>query len=544
MMKISTTGWLLVALGCVASCGGSFGDAPGSGSSGSGSPDGGGGSGQTNGGTDSDGGVLDGGVITPGPEAFSFDPAPDRVYVRQGQTTKVPITVTRTRTPGSDIQVIVTGAPAGVTPAPFIIPSGSNTGDLPITIGALPQGDLQGMLTLEGSAGGTAMATNNYKLSVSGNRGSPDVTFGTNGTGIIEDTTDYYSINSVTPPQNDGKILISTTKSYDQTTGQYTSAVIRLNANGLVDSTLTDTSIQKILGLLEYKGVTADANGRIVVMSAPGTITRYKANGVLDATLFNTKSPIYAVFAGPNDSIYVGGLTPFLQISATGQGIMASCPGFSLNGNTMITNMSLLPTGALAFTIGAYLSNGLGVGRYTDPSNCTLDENYGTNGGVWYSPDWRGFADALFETDGSVDLLPGKANTNPRIYSLVRIDPTGNPTTIMDLPLDVGSGGGITRAPDGRYIVAGHQSTSTTSMDVAYYNYDNTDFTPDMTIGTQGIVNISIPKSTTLTNLTTGVGLRAVYTPDGSRTVVVGSIQGTNAAGTPVQHFVVARIWN
>jgi len=79
-MKIFSIRSLLVAVGCLASCSGSFGDAPGS-------PDGG--SSQTNGGTDPGVGVgdLDSGVVEPGP-TFSFVQAVGLVYVRQGQTTR------------------------------------------------------------------------------------------------------------------------------------------------------------------------------------------------------------------------------------------------------------------------------------------------------------------------------------------------------------------------------------------------------------------------------------------------------------------------
>ncbi|MCL2776374.1 MAG: hypothetical protein FWD73_00105 [Polyangiaceae bacterium] len=94
----------------------------------------------------------------------------------------------------------------------------------------------------------------------------------------------------------------------------------------------------------------------------------------------------------------------------------------------------------------------------------------------------------------------------------------------MDLPLDGGSGG-ITRAADGRYLVAGGQlqPAGNIFMAVAYYK---SNLTRDTSIGNQdGIV--PIPVSTALTNppngSVRGVGLRAVYIPDGSRTVVVAS---------------------
>jgi hypothetical protein len=104
--------------------------------------------------------------------------------------------------------------------------------------------------------------------------------------------------------------------------------------------------------------------------------------------------------------------------------------------------------------------------------------------------------------------------------------------------------GSITRASDGRYLVAGQlQQAGNDSMAVAYYKY-NSGFAPDTNIGDQSNNIVNIPVSTALTN-PTGVGLHAVYTPDGLRIVVVGRmLLGKNTDGKAVEHFVVARIWN
>ncbi|MCL2776959.1 MAG: delta-60 repeat domain-containing protein [Polyangiaceae bacterium] len=393
----------------------------------------------------------------------------------------------------------------------------------------------------------------------SGNRGLPDTTFAPDG--VIENTLDYNKI-VVVSPQSDGKILIGAMNN-DQTT----SAVIRLNADGSVDSTLSDPAIKNIPNGL-YGGlydVAADANGRIVVTLGETAIRRYTATGVLDDTFNTVESNLisnwtpfwsYAITVGQDGAIYAGGhgtvqgFTPpsgvnpyaFLQISDYGMppdGHMLGCSNYSNYVTTAgwqnITHLSLLPTGALAFTINleksATSGGGTGVGRFSQPASCTLDGTYGTNGsGVWSSTAFD-VVDALFETTGSVDLTTGE--------SLVHIDPTGKSMTSTDLPL---SGGGITRAPDGRYLVAGqYPPAGKNSMAVVYYSYSNGGFTPDMSVGKQGV--ITIPVSTAL-GYPAGVGLRAVYTPDGSSTVVVGSMQGLNADGTAVEHLVVARILN
>ncbi|MCL2778622.1 MAG: hypothetical protein FWD73_11510 [Polyangiaceae bacterium] len=149
-MKNFSLRGLLVAVGCLASCATPFGEAPG--------PDGG--SGQTNGGTDSDGGgvTLDGGVVDPGP-TFSFVQAKNLwVYVQQGQTTNITVNITRSITPGTDIQIIATSKPKGVSVGSLTIPPGSNTGQLAITVDAtIPQGPLDDALALQGLADGATV---------------------------------------------------------------------------------------------------------------------------------------------------------------------------------------------------------------------------------------------------------------------------------------------------------------------------------------------------------------------------------------------------
>ncbi|MCL2779717.1 MAG: hypothetical protein FWD73_17130 [Polyangiaceae bacterium] len=586
---------LLITVGCLASCSTPFGEAPAPGG-GSSSSDGGksdGGSDQTNGGkSDSGSGQTSGdtdsgGEVVPlGPEHFSFVAA-DTQQVVQGKTTSVPITITRSGETASDIQITTTSVPPGVTVGPLTIPANSNTGQLSLTVAdSVAQGNLDGLAIQGNAVGGQASDTENLPLFVRGKPGALDTTFAPGGT--IENTTDYNHIREANP-QSDGKILIG---AYN--TDASTSAVIRLNADGSVDTTFAGSDIQNIPGSLH--DVAADANGHIVTPIGM-RVYRYTANGALDTTFNNgagfvetyaTSSPIpsgwktiysYAVAVGQNGNIYYGGYASvpatgtnlpyaFIQIPTTGQGNLYGCPG-SWTTNSLyqdMTRLSLLPSGALAFAGIATDSTGnssvgIGIGRYLQPpTSCNLDPNYGTNG-VWYSTDWQFVGDALFETDGSVDLLVGKASpnpdvlspsTNPTAYSLVHIDPSGKQLTKADSPLvcyycsyteSTGSGYvGVTRAPapDNRYLIAGkYPPAGNASMAVVYYN---SDLTPDTSMGNKGV--ITIPVSTALTS-PTGVGVRAVYTPDKQQTIVVGSMHGRNAAtNTIVEHFVVARIWN
>ena len=572
---------LLVLTGCLASCATPFGDAPAPGG-GSGSSDGGtsdSGSGQTSGDTDSGGGL-----VPTGPEKFLFVAPATPPYVVQGKTSSVTITITRGGETASDIQITTTSVPPGVTVGSLTIPADSNTGQLLVSVpDSVAQGNLDGLAIQGHAVGGQASDKENLPLFVRGQPGALDTTFAAGG--VIENTTNYYQIHTVAP-QSDGTILIGAWTSYQMSpTGlRAASAVIRLKADGVVDQTLSGSNIQTITGPIY--GVAADPDGRIVTAVAVNNmvynISRYTADGAPDPTFNATNTPgyvamraspqipadwsylyPYAVAVGQDHNIYAGGVAyvtndgsepyAFLQIPDNGQppdgqGSTSGCAGSpwdNTSNKEQITNLSLLPNGALAFAgYGVDLSTGLivgvGVDRYSQPSPCTPDPNYGPNNdGVWYSTDWQALSDALFETDGSVDLLVGK--TGASTYSLVRIDPTGKQTTKVDLPFSAGSSG-ITRAPapDNRYFVAGqYPPASNASMAVAYYNTSN--LTPDTSIGNKGVITIPVP--TALTG-PTGVGLRAVYMPDGMRTVVVGSMHGANTAGTAVEHLVVARIWN
>jgi len=276
----------------------------------------------------------------------------------------------------------------------------------------------------------------------------------------------------VAVPQSDGKILIGA-----QNTDGATSAVIRLNADGVVDSTL-GSDIKNITGSLN--SMAAYPDGRIVTtISVYNTttgvyndiISRYTAAGILDTT-FPIPIPIpagwtsfslWAVAVGQDDSIYAGGFAnipdngtliapyAFLQIPTNGQGSMPGCSGSWNNfnqGGQYITHLSVLPTGALIFAGYDVQSSGVGVGLCNQPSSrCDLDANYGI-GGRWFSTDWTYLYDAFFETDGGVDLLARSRGTTA--YSIVRIDSTGHSTDSVDLPFVEDHGGGITRASDGR----------------------------------------------------------------------------------------------
>ena len=131
--------------------------------------------------------------------------------------------------------------PDGVSVAPtsFIIPPGSNTGQIAVTVDAFTS---QGALNVElqgSAAGASATVATNLPLFVRGNPGTLDPTFASNG--VYEDPLDYYHIlTSSAAVQNDGKILVGAYR----TGFPDTSAVIRLKADGSIDPTLSESNIK------------------------------------------------------------------------------------------------------------------------------------------------------------------------------------------------------------------------------------------------------------------------------------------------------------
>ena len=533
-MKTFSLAGLLVAVGCVASCSKPFGDAPG----------------------------LDSGVVPVGPEQFRFVTTATRTQVVQGKATSVPIVITRGSGAASDIQVTLTSPPAGITADPLTIPSGSSTGQLSITVAdTINQGNLDGLAIQGHAVGGNASDTENLPLFVRGKPGALDTTFASDG--VYQDAWgSYTSIQSVIPQQN-GTILIGA-----QVLGLPNSTVLRLNADGSVDATFANPNI-----LSPIDNMAVSANGNIVitsVVSQKSVITRLTGNGTLDTTFNGTGSltlssipngwPNFtaaAITIASDESIYVGSSDLRLGVGATipdpygiiqiqpngqfGTESFSSCVGFWSSQQELNSLTSLLihpTTGALVLTgnDGA----GIGVIRY-QPLSCARDPQYGGGTGIAYFKNWQDLDDSFLEADGSIDLL-ARVDTGG-IYSLVHINATGTQmNNVSTLAYSTGRGGGptggVTRAPDGHILVAGEKlPAGNSSMAVAYYK---SDLTLDTLIGNQGIVTIPI----TLAN-TFGVGLRAIYTPDGQKTIVVGVAHRTDGETfVTSENLVVARIWN
>ncbi|MCL2724315.1 MAG: hypothetical protein FWD69_07750 [Polyangiaceae bacterium] len=136
----------------------------------------------------------------------------------------------------------------------------------------------------------------------------------------------------------------------------------------------------------------------------------------------------------------------------------------------------------------------------------------GTTGtdGESYFTNWT-IADAsILEDDGSFVLLAHSDIGKP--YTLLRVDPTGR--QVASAPsLSFSQASGLTRTPDGHYLVAGGYvapGSSAVSIAVAFHK---SDLTLDTSLGNQGIA--IVPNTVVYSIGTTfEAGLRAVPTLD------------------------------
>ncbi|MBF0094465.1 MAG: DUF4347 domain-containing protein, partial [Alphaproteobacteria bacterium] len=148
--------------------------------------------------------------------------------------------------------------------------------------------------------------------------GAPDMSFGTNGTVQLDlrssGTTALDDVPRTIALQSDGKILVAgySQKIYNVGTGaiDYDFALIRLNADGSLDTTFSDdgkiTTDKSSNFNDELLAVLTDGNGKVVVAGwgrQPGNtanfadfiVSRYDSNGLLDAT-FGTGGTTYTTF--------------------------------------------------------------------------------------------------------------------------------------------------------------------------------------------------------------------------------------------------------
>jgi uncharacterized delta-60 repeat protein len=358
--------------------------------------------------------------------------------------------------------------------------------------------------------------------------GSLDTTFGSGGIARDAITSGEDSLWAAAL-QPDGKILAAGSA---DTFGKGMLGVARFNPDGTLDSTfgtggnVTLTSPSRKVAWRAYS-IAVQADGKILLgTSGVGAVVRLNANGSLDSTFGNGGKVTFdydTVAALTTQRVTVG--------TVTEERILVVRESKSATGgqNSDFLVMRLMPNGTVDTSFGPS-ATGL---TYTDfcgggdrPTSMAVDAagNIVVAGGVDLGSGNINFGIARYTSGGIPDPafgdpIPGSAQRSGR----TRVDFFGS---------DDG-GWGVVVQPDGKLVMGG-----TAQRPVNYLNYFglarfNPDGTLDTSFGTGGVVasDYSVPAGGS------NFGHRLVLAADG-RIILVGS-----AVANGTYNFVVARYW-
>jgi uncharacterized delta-60 repeat protein len=310
--------------------------------------------------------------------------------------------------------------------------------------------------------------------------GTLDASFGASGKVLTDLNSGSWDQATTMAVQNDGKILVGGSSLM---TGHRDFAVVRINANGSLDTSLNSNG--KVLTDLganfsEYiNAMTVQSDGKILVAGysdAAGTfdfaVVRYNANGSLDTSFNSTGKLLTDIGAGSYEEVYA-----MVQQS---------------DGKILVAGSSDA-SGSEDFALVRYNTDG------------TLDTSFNSTGKVL--TDLGGTTENPYamtlQSDGKI-LLAGRTNASGSSdIALVRYNTDGSLDTSFNLTgkvlTDVGSGStddasAIAVQSDGKILVAG-SSDASGSGDFAVVRY-NADGSLDMSFNSTGKVLTDIGSGT------------------------------------------------
>ncbi|MCL2779774.1 MAG: hypothetical protein FWD73_17415 [Polyangiaceae bacterium] len=345
----------LLMMGAAGACATPFGEAPPPGGQGDG--------GQSNGSQGDGGGQGDGGPTDNGAENFRFNidsSAP--LYIVQGISNSIPISIARTGATASDIQVTVQGLPSGVVAAPLTIHSAESTGNLQINVPiTMAQGALSGV-TIQGQAVGAQVSnTGNLPLFVRGTAGSLDATFASSGR-LIDVFGEQTSAADVLVSSDDHIYVIAgCTRS-----GANSTCIARLTSDGVIDPAYGSRGVAALVGL------SPEANGGAGVLLSDGSIV--VVGMIIGAGNYgsNTYTPAYGVVPADgnraNANLAVNSLTQY------------GAPT-SISYNNVTPAIAPLPNGEGGIIVfdAADINDKPAIGALKITSN-GVDDSFGQNG--------------------------------------------------------------------------------------------------------------------------------------------------------------------
>jgi uncharacterized delta-60 repeat protein len=297
------------------------------------------------------------------------------------------------------------------------------------TLGVLTAIALQtdGKIVVGGPAGGLELNVARFTST-----GTLDTTFGTDGiftTGLNFNAGAPFTTLLI---QSDGKILFADGLS------------LRLTAEGQADSTFGTNGEASVVDR-SAAGLAVLSNGKILVASSSGLVSRYKSNGTLDTSfgingqLPSNTSPSAVILLSTGDFLVNGSLTSSLTMVG---GLTTTTTGFAVSRylNSGVTDatfathggvvtpiptfttvtpsgLELEPSGGdivalgLASTIGS--PSVFALARYTSSGH--LDTTFGTNGTVTtsFSTGTLSAPGLAIQSDGKIVAVAGFTTTVP-----------------------------------------------------------------------------------------------------------------------------------
>jgi uncharacterized delta-60 repeat protein len=450
MSSVVRVSWLLLALWLsAAGCGGTE-DRDGQEGDDSGAPDGG-----------SDGGAE------PAPvDDFAIEPAAARLFLRQGESADVEVTLTRASDFDEPVTVELGGLPAGVTASAVTIASGETSGL--VTVDAA--GDsAQGALDVDviGAAGDIAH-TGQLRLVVAGGPGTLDQTFAAGGKFTFQQDG-MPSLSSGLASQPDGQIVV-TGQSGDEASLQ--TVTIRVNPDGSLDDSFgTGGSVVTVIG--EASGAsrvkTARDGQRIFVA---GVDTPDLENTRMDVVTYTSDGELDAGFAS-------GGIV----IVDTGAGNALAHDIIALDDGAVLLvgrHLSPLPESVTTMVVRRVTATG-----EIDPT---------------FSIDVAGLGPRTAMLDGKGRLVVVGSTSGADVESFIArflpdgsADPSFGGDGVVEMNLAVGSVDqmkGVTELDGGQLLVTGYSDGDTRFLAQVRFDPDGS---LDPTFGEKGVAIIDRP---------------------------------------------------
>ncbi len=377
----------------------------------------------------------------PPPPAATFHVALDDAHavVLQGTDITVPATVTRDAGFTADVDVALTGLPAGATAAAVHVPAGQSAAALTIHADGAAPHSLPTTVGVVGTSG-TQTARQEATVTVRGRAGAQDMSFGTAGRAVVPvgPTDDHVEAMAV---QADGRVVVAGWGNGPQ---GYAFELVRLDRDGAPDPTFGQGGkvVQAIgHGADVAHAIALQADGRILVAGSVDespkgrsfAIARFNVDGSLDTT-FGDHGQVITSFGSQSDEAFAIVVQPDGRIVAGGH--------------------TASPLSGIDFALARYNADG------------TPDATFGNGGQVVTAiraADSRDsvYALALQPVNGELCIVAvgGEGDFVIRRYHADGSDDVGfDALQPVDGPFEsiIGAARAVTVDPQGRLVVAGH----------------------------------------------------------------------------------------